>query len=376
MKEQISMNMTNYLSQLIALLLVLSLMSCQETPKPNIELKRVSFKELPNWDKDSIAEVWPAFLRSCARVKDAQLKPVCSQALTLPGDISESQIRIFFETHFIPYQVTTQNSEEGLFTGYYEPVLSGSYTQSAEYSAPLFKRPDDLVMIENLGIFRENLKGVRIAGRINNGQLIPYYTHEEIDQGALQGYELLWVDDPIDAFFAQIQGSAVVQLDNNDYIRISYAGTNGHSYTPIGKVLIADKELTKDTVSMQSIRAWLNTHPEQMKDLLYKNESFVFFKTTQGAGPIGAQGVVLTPGRSLAIDPNYMDLGTPVWLDISHPQQEGTRIQKLVIAQDTGGAIKGPIRGDLFWGTGVDAGVSAGMMKSTGYYYVLLPKIN
>lgn len=357
--------------------------------RPLFNINPLAFSDLPNWNTDKLSEVWPAFSRSCQKHKTlpketvflngkplSEWSEVCSLALSLKTP-TEVEIRNFFETHFLPYKVASEGTSEGLFTGYYEPELKGSRTKYNQYIAPIYKRPSDLVMVEDLGIFRKDrqeLKGMRIAGRVVDGNLRPYFTHAEIDKGALAGNELVWVEDPIDAFFVQIQGSGAIKLDTGETTRLTYAGTNGQPYTAIGKVLIERGELTRENVSMQSIRAWLKEHPTEAKTVMEENASFVFFTETKGEGPLGAEGVALTPGRSLAVDPVYISYGTPVWLDITYPEPESSRIQRLVIAQDKGGAIKGPIRGDVFWGTGVEAGELAGIMKSKGSYYILLPK--
>lgn len=352
----------------------LFLMGCQSSPPPNtFEMQPVKFAQLPNWKKDQFSKAWPAFMRSCQKLKYSnRWKNVCTQALAMHNPSSRN-IRKFFETHFTPYQVSSGKSTQGLFTGYYEPVIEGSRERTEKFKVPMYKRPADLVMIEDLGIFRKNLKGVRIAGRSVNGRLKPYYTHEEIDNGILAGNEILWIENPVDSFFIQIQGSAAVQLEDGEIIHLSYAGTNGHVYTAIGNVLIEKNKLTSSNISMQSIRAWLQQHPEEAKEILYHNASYVFFDEMKGRGPVGDMGVVLTPGRSLAIDTRYIPHGAPIWLNIEHPVS-GEHLQRLVMAQDKGGAIKGPIRGDLFWGTGERAGELAGSMKSKGSYFLLLPK--
>lgn len=366
-----------YLFILVMITLCL-LTSCGKT-KPTFNLRAVSFNALPSWNQDHLTEAWPAFIRSCVKINEMpatanqiKLQHVCNLAVALK-DTSENNIRSFFETNFIPYKVSDGSHNEGLFTGYYEPVIKGSRSKTQEYQAPLYKRPNDLVMIENLGIFRNDLAGIRIAGRVLNGNLVPYFTHAEIANGAIVGNELAYVADPVDAFFIQIQGSAAIQLENGQMMRLTYDGTNGHPYTAIGKILVQQKALSLENVSMQSIRAWLKTHPMQTKDVLYQNASYVFFKESNANGPVGFEGVVLTPERSMAIDPVFIAYGTPIWVDITHPVDK-ERIQRLVIAQDKGGAIKGPLRGDYFWGTGDKAGELAGVMKSKGTYYVLLPK--
>jgi len=218
----------------------------------------------------------------------------------------------------------------------------------------------------------------RIGGRVVNGRLVPYASRADIVAGALarQGLELVWVDDPIDAFFVQIQGSGVVQLAEGGTMRIGYAGQNGHAYTAIGRELIAEGALTRETVSMQSIRAWLLAHPERADEMMNRNASYVFFEALEGDGPIGSQGVVLTPERSLAIDREFIAQTTPIWVDTMAPipgQDGEAPWRRLVVAQDTGGAIRGPVRGDIYWGSGERAADIAGRTKGTGRYYLLLP---
>ena len=243
------------------------------------------------------------------------------------------------------------------------------------YKTPLYQRPDDLVMVQ-LGDFRDHLKGERIAGRVIDGNLKPYEPRAEIVAGQWPHNEevLVWVDDPVDAFFVQIQGSGVVQLDNGQAMRIGYAGQNGHVYYAIGRELIKRGELTKENVSMQSIRAWLENNPAQADEIMNTNASYVFFRKLDGEGPIGGEGIALTAGRSLAVDRSLLSYGLPVWTDIEAPYEGAAPLRKLMVAQDTGGAIRGAVRGDVFWGYGDHAESVAGSMKSSGQYWILLPR--
>ncbi len=242
----------------------------------------------------------------------------------------------------------------------------------------MLKRPADLVMVE-LGLFRPAWRGERIAGRVENGQLKPYASRAEIERGALaqRGLELFWVDDAVDAFFLHIQGSGRVRLPDGTVARIGYDGQNGHPYVPIGRLLAERGALPRDEVSMQTIRAWLAAHLGEAAALMEENPSYVFFREIAGpadaGGPLGAQGVALTAGRSLAVDRAFLPLGAPIWLDLEDPAEGNGRLRRLVVAQDTGGAIRGPVRGDLFWGFGPQAAERAGMMKDRGTYYILLP---
>ncbi|MCB1557893.1 MAG: murein transglycosylase A [Alphaproteobacteria bacterium] len=358
--------------------------------KDQLVLKEARFSDLDGWTQDAQEQAAKALMRSCEKVRFldpdrplsgevdigrmADLQSVCQR---LDSSILANAVnaRYFFETYFQPFQLTNGGKEDGLYTGYYEPTLYGSEVQSKEFSIPLRARPSDLVMV-NLGEFRDDLKGKRIAGRVVSGQLKPYEERGEIEDGKLpqgQDVPLLWVDNAADAFFLQIQGSGVVVLPDDVVVRVGYDGQNGHPYTAIGKVLLDRGELSKDNVSMQSIRQWMEAHPEQAKSLMRENKSYVFFRRLETDGPVGAQGVVLTPERSLAVDPVYLSYGLPLFLDVSHPLNETERIQRLVIAQDTGGAIKGPVRGDVFWGFGEYAASMAGVMKSRGQAWVLVP---
>lgn len=309
----------------------------------------------------------------------------CAAAATVPaGD--NAAARLFFERWFVPFLAGNNGQSEGLFTGYYEPELRGSRTRGGRYVVPLYGRPADLVTVD-LGLFREDWRGTNIAGRVRDGSLRPYPTRAEIEAGALKSVkrndgaplELVWVDDSIDAFFLQIQGSGRIVLDDGSLMRVGYAAANGRPYVAIGRELIRDGALTRDNVSMPAIRAWLAAHPADAAKVMDKDPSFVFFRplpppASPDDGPPGAQGVALTPGRSLAVDRRFLPLGVPVWLDAEDPRSAGARVERLMIAQDTGGAIRGPVRGDVFWGHGADAALEAGRMRSSGRYWILLPR--
>ena len=356
-------------------------------PKKLLSLKSASFADLPGWANDDLTTFPQAFKKSCDRIlkssadralgplKEAgQIKdwqPLCREFLSTPP----SQLKAFFETRFTPHQVLSNGAPEGLFTGYYEASLRGSKTRQGPYQTPLYARADDLVMVQ-LGEFRDDLKGRRIAGRVIDGKLKPYESRAEIVSGDWPHNDkvLVWVDSPVDAFFVQIQGSGVVQLDDGSVMRIGYAGQNGHVYYAIGRELIKRGSLTTETVSMQSIREWLEANPSQADEIMNTNASYVFFRELKGEGPLGGEGVGLTAGRSLAIDRSLLSYGLPVWADIAEPVPGVGRLQRLMVAQDTGGAIRGPVRGDVFWGYGPRAEMLAGPMKSKGQYWVLLPK--
>ena len=375
-----------------------------EAPPDRLDLHPATFEDLPGWGEDSLAEALPALRRSCAALarqpgdrplggaRDGRVagtagdwRTPCAalralQAVVLPdaADV-DTEIRAFFETHFRPWGVSNRGDRVGLFTGYYEPTLEGSRRRSERYRVPLYVRPPELVTV-NLGEFREDLEGRRVAGRLEGRRLVPFHDRAAIDAGGLagRGLELLWVDDPVDAFFLHIQGSGRIELDDGGHLRVGYAAQNGHPYFAIGRELMDRGALTPEEVSMQSIRRWLEEHPEEAGDVLHRNPSYVFFRELGEEGPVGSQGVVLTPGRSLAVDRSFVPLGVPVWLDGSAPlvgrPETDTILQRLLVAQDTGGAIRGPVRGDVFWGPGDEAADVAGRMKHPGRIWLLLPR--
>jgi membrane-bound lytic murein transglycosylase A len=362
---------------------------------PALRLDAVEFRALAAWTQSDPRDALQAFLRSCAALAakpdDALLggvnyagtagewRQVCGIAATASADSPETA-RAFFESEFVPYRVG-HDSGVSLFTGYYEPQLRGSRIRHDAYQIPLYGIPRDLVNVD-LGLFRENLKGQRIVGKVADGRLVPYPARAEIEGGLGAAAPILFVDDPIDAFFLQIQGSGRVVLDDGTVVRAAYAAQNGRPYTAIGSVLIQRGELTREAVSMQSIRAWLLEHPAEAQQLMNTNASYVFFEEQPigdpSLGAAGAQGVPLTPEASLAVDLTVHALGIPVWLDTIAPDPDATKparpFQRLLVMQDTGGAIRGPVRGDVYWGYSGDAGSVAGRMRSEGRVTVLLPR--
>jgi len=364
-----------------------------EKPAPLLTLAPVEFSRLSGWNGDDQSQALPALLRSCARLeKQPADKPVgpdgmagtvadwlgpCQSAKSLPAGDPEAARR-FFEGAFQPFVVADRKDPQGLFTGYYEPELEGARAPDATHTVPLYRRPDDLILV-NLGDFRADLKGDSIAGRVIDGTLKPYYTYQEIDEGALKGkdLELVWVADPIDAFFLHIQGSGLIRFADGSSMQVGYAAKNGQPFVAIGKTLLDQGELQKGQVTTQSIKEWLRTHPDRAASIMYMNRSYIFYREIKGDGPIGAQGVALTAGRSLAVDTKLMPLGAPIWLDTTWPAdtpEADQPLQRLVVAQDTGGAIKGAVRGDIFFGSGEQALDYAGRMKQPGRYYLLLPR--
>ena len=363
-------------------------------PEPDhLTLKMVDYAELPGWQADGLQDFVGALNRSCriflSQKPDRRIGPngrfgraadwaeICNQAAALPENMPGEALRGFLEQAFTPLAVRNGRRDQGKFTGYYEPELRGSLTRKGAYQVALLRAPENLVAV-NLGEFNPQWRGQRIAGRVQDGKLKPLQARAGIMAGALvsEKLELLYVDDPVDAFFLHIQGSGRVRLDDGRVIRLGYAGQNGHPYVAIGKNLVQSGAIRREDISMQSIRAWLDANPAARDGVLNANPSYVFFRELPGGdpqlGPPGAQNVPLTPGRSLAVDPDFHALGIPVWLDSVTPG--GEALQRLMVAQDTGGAIRGPVRGDMFWGFGEQAAENAGRMNSEGRMYILLPR--
>jgi membrane-bound lytic murein transglycosylase A len=377
---------------LVWLLAALLAASCapKAPPPDRLTLAATDFDHLPGWRADTVGAALAALRKSCEifakQAEDAPIGPgglagtagdwrgPCT-ASSSDDPADDAAARRFFESAFRPFKLANNEEATGLFTGYYEAELRGSRRREGAFATPLLKRPPDLVMVE-LGLFRPAWRGERIAGRVEAGQLKPYASRAEIERGALaeRNLELFWVDDPVDAFFLQIQGSGRVRLPDGSTARVGYDGQNGQAYVPIGRLLADRGELPREAVSMQTIRGWLASHPDKAAALMNENPSYVFFREMSGDGPLGAQGVVLTAGRSLAIDRAFLPLGVPLWLDLEDSAEGNGRLRRLVVAQDTGGAIRGPVRGDVFWGFGAQAAERAGMMKDRGTYYLLLPR--
>lgn len=361
----------------------------------SMQLSPVGFDRLPGWSNEKPAEAVPAFLAGCAALANSPDQPLggggeaatrggsppqwraaCDAARALPPD--DAAARAFFETYFQPWAITGNGNPNGLFTGYYEPEVRGARSPGGSYSTPLLGRPTDMLQVD-LGDFAPDLKGRQITGRLERGRLVPSWDRAAIEGGALdhQRLGILWLADPVDAFILQIQGSGRVRLDDGRVVRVSYAGQNGRPYVPIGRVLADRGQIPLDQVSLQSIRAWLNAHPADADEVMNQNPSYVFFREIIGVrpeeGPPGSLGAPLTPGRSVAVDRSYIPLGAPLWLDTTDPVT-GSRLQRLVMAQDIGGAIKGPVRADLFWGWDAEAEDKAGRMRQPGTDFVLLPR--
>lgn len=375
---------------------LLALAACATKPpapkEERLVLTRTDYAALPGWPADRHGEVLQSFLASCRAIekkgddkehgqgllKDSVMawKAPCAEARGLTSEVvlnavtpqgetivpapiidvepDDATARSFFERNFTPYAASNNGTREGLFTGYYEPLLYGSRTKQAQYQTPVYAVPPDLV----------------------KGQ--SYFSRREIEQGALagKGLELAYVDRPIDLFFLQIQGSGRLQFDTGEQMRLAYAGQNGHAYVALGKVMKERGLLPPDGISMFAIKAWLADHPAEAAALMWENPSYVFFALEPAdgvTGPKGAQGVPLTPERSLAVDKGRFAYGLPVYLETTLPFPEATPYARTLIAQDTGGAIKGPVRGDVFFGHGERAETLAGYMKQRGQWTLLVP---
>jgi membrane-bound lytic murein transglycosylase A len=353
------------------------------TPTPDYALlKPANWNDIDGYASDDLSAAWPAWLQSCSTlINKPQWQTACATAKTL-NKPNKQAIQAYFAQYFNVYAATNQDgTDSGLITGYYEPLLKGSRTKSSQYPHPLYKQPTDLITVELSDVHPE-LKNKRVRGKLlvdkdGRNKLVPYLTRADIEANPapLAGSELVWINDIIDVFFLQIQGSGLVKLDNGDEMHVGYADQNGQAYNSIGRILIERGELTKDQASMQGIKNWAQNNLVKLRDLLNSNPSYVFFRELPAGlpGPLGALGVPILAERSVAIDPKYIPLGAPVFLSTTRPNSQ-TPLKRLMVAQDTGGAIKGGVRADFFWGAGDSAGKQAGAMKQAGKIWVLLPK--
>lgn len=334
------------------------------SPKmPNTPLEKSSFEQLPNWDKEDYKGIIDSFVNSCQTKKTQKIyNSLCEEAM------DNSDAKSFLETNFIPYKIYTPESEEiGLLTGYYEPELRGSLVQDERYKYPLYMTPSDLITVDLSSIYPD-LKHYRLRGKLEGNKLIPYDKREESDGSNSE--IICYVDSKIDLFFLEIQGSGRVSLGNGETIFIGYDNQNGHKYRAIGRYLVTIGELKIQEVSLQSIRAWLEKNPTRVDEVLNYNDSMVYFKE-RGQAATGSLGLELTPKRSIAVDRKYIPLGSMIYLSSLINEED---ISTMVIAQDTGGAIKGALRADMFLGYGEDAMEVAGKLKSPLELWVLLPK--
>ena len=347
--------------------------------KPTDYLRSASFSDLPGWTEDDLRQSWPAMLATCqALAKRIEWQEVCRLASEVnPTD--EVMVRRYYESQFIPHQVRNlDGNSQGMATGYYEPLLRGARLRNGPYQTALYRVPDDLLTID-MNVLYPELKNMRLRGRAVGNIVVPYFSRAELmAKDLLVGKEFVWVDNPIDAFFLQVQGSGRVVLEpGGEIIRVAYADQNGHPYRSIGRYLVDRGELSLEQASMQGIKAWYLANPTRQQELLNANPSFVFFKEEKildpSKGPKGSLGVPLTPQRSIAVDPQFIPLGAPVFVSTTQPNS-AIPLRRLVLAQDTGGAIRNPVRADFFWGFGDEAGELAGRMKQPLFMWVLLPR--
>jgi membrane-bound lytic murein transglycosylase A len=355
-------------------------------PAPSrVTFEAIAFTALPGWADDAVAEIWPALLAGCgvlvANNATAALwrEPCAAASAAAPRD--SASVRAFFERHFSAYRaVAPDGSETGLATGYYEPVLDGSRVRSERYRYPLFAPPDDLLTVDLSQVYPQ-LEGARVRGRLDGRRVVPYWSRADIERGKarLSGKELVFVDDPLAAFFLEIQGSGRVRLAEGGVMRLGYADQNGRPYRSIGRILIERGALRDEAATMQGIQAWARAHPDELPALLDENPSYVFFHEVPPDpnaaidGPIGTLGVPLLAGRTIAVDVRSIPLGAPVFLATTWPGS-GRALRRLTLAQDTGGAIRGPLRVDLFWGCGDEAALRAGRMRESVRLWLLWPK--
>ncbi len=366
---------------IILFIVALSVTSCTVIkPRPAGIGEEIQWAGIEGWEDDQHAEIWPALENNCMAVaaKPAWREICAAMERLQPDEINDDSVRTFFETWFVPHRLYGEKgSTEGLITGYYEPLLFGSKTPDDRFRHAIYREPDSLLTVD-LGSLYPSLKNKRVRGLKVGKKVVPFYSRGQIESNRdlLAGHELLWLDDRDAVFFLHIQGSGRVELEDGKRVGVGYSNQNGHPYVSIGRVLLDKGELERDEISLFTIRQWLDDNPDQAEDLLNENPSYVFFVLREEVenGPIGSLNVPLTPERSIAIDPKVVALGTPVWLKTRYPGEPDRAFQQLLIAQDTGGAIRGPLRADVFWGHGEAAERAAGIMKERGSMVILMPK--
>jgi membrane-bound lytic murein transglycosylase A len=349
-----------------------------EPPPPVTPTYMLShWSAIPDWASLDITPSWPALQQSCRALR-YKTKWLATCAATDKIDANDSAAQHhFYETWFTPFQVfNPDGSDHGLITGYYEPLLKGSRHMSERFRYPIYSAPDDMLEVDLSDAYPQ-LKGLRLRGRLNGKKVVPYFNRAEIDAGTamLQGHELFWVENAVELFFLQVQGSGRIELEDGRRVKIGYAEQNGYPYIAIGKRLIEMGELKPEEVSMLTIKNWADANPERLFILLDQNPSYVFFRELPDtlSAPLGALGVPLTNEYSLAVDPRTIPLGVPVFLSTTLPNSQEP-LNRLMYAQDTGGAIRGAVRADFFWGFGERAALQAGRMKQSGKLWVLFPK--
>ena len=366
---------------------MLILASCSGKPERiggrSFELEKVSYGDLQGWEKDDFS-LFDSALKSVCQVivkksqqtlaseyfeySLAEYKKHCQKILNTKN---KSALKEYVEQNFEPYLVYAGGTAQGKFTSYYEANIRASYEKGGKYKYPIYGKPKDLVEV-NLRDFDTSLPNQRLIGRVKNGKLVKYYTRQEIDEGQLDAPVILWGDDEVDIFIMQIQGAAVATLPDGKEVRVGYADNNGHKFRGIGSILLEKKLIKPSEASMPKIRQWLKNNGESAKKNMLLNNRYIFHQIVEAEGPLGAMGLPLYAGRALAVDKTYIPLGSILWLETTAPS--GDKINKAVMAEDVGSAIKGGVRGDYFWGHGEEALAEAGRMNAKGQYYVLIPK--
>ncbi|MEN8302875.1 MAG: murein transglycosylase A [Campylobacterota bacterium] len=329
---------------------------------PQTELQESNYSNLPNWENENYDEVLYSFMNNCRAKKSVDIyNELCSKTESIE-DAKE-----FIESNFTPYMVQRQERDkESILTGYFEPELRGSLTQSERYRYPIYATPKDLVTVDLSSIYPD-LKNYRLRGRLDGNRLVPYYSRAELNEQEINAEVICYCDSKIDKFFLEVQGSGRVRLDNGETLFIGFGNQNGHKYKSIGKYLVESGEISKEDISLQTIREWFRVNPSRVNEVLNHNTSVVFFQKRERAAT-GSLGLVLTPLRSIAVDRRYIPLGSMVYMDAQDAYE------RVVFAQDTGGAIKGSVRADMFLGFGEEAGEVAGELKAPLKLWILLPK--
>ena len=368
--------------------LVLMLASCHGEQSnlvgsDGFSLQKVSFSELNGWGSDDFYLFDKAIKSVCgAIIKNPRqnlasdhfqysLKEYKNHCQKMVNINDKSELKRYIKDNFEPYAVAVNGKAEGKFTSYYEANIRASYEKSGKYKYPIYGKPHDLVEI-NLRDFDTSLPNQRLIGRVKNGKVVKYYTRQEIDLGELNAPVILWGDDEVDIFIMQIQGAAVATLPNGEEVRVGYAENNGHKFKGIGSILLEKKLIKPSEASMPKIREWLKKNGDKAKKNMLLNDRYIFHQIVHAEGPLGAMGLPLYAGRAMAVDRSYIPLGSMMWLETTAP--DGSKLNKMVMAEDVGSAIKGAIRGDYFWGHGEEALAEAGRMNASGRYYILLPK--
>lgn len=380
----------NVLNFFVALVICVSLFSCshkdeKKTATGTIKLSKTSFVAMEGWNNDDFAQTISVFSRNCdkilqnkktyladsaVKIKTIDYQKVCKKFAS-KNITSSAQMKEFLEEEFTPYVVSANNNPIGKFTSYYEATVHASLEKDSRYKYPIYGKPNDLIEI-NLRDFDANLPNTRLVGHVIGNKFVPYYKRAEIENNGVNAPVLMWGDDPVDIHFMQIQGSAIAKMADGSELRIGYADNNGHKFKGIGSIMLEKKLLKSGEMSMENIREWLRKHPKEAEELMQQNDRFIFQRISDADGPLGAFGVPLTAGRSMAVDNSLIPLGAILWLDTIDPDKKP--IEKLMFAQDIGAAIKGAVRGDYFWGHGDEALHFAGRMNSAGKYYLLAPK--